>query len=265
MKTKLEKALEKAKKSAKPEALNSATETVVKKSNTKTDLSLYDEETTVPADILHELKIIHGDTEKSIILDEFRALRTTVLQKMQKTNISLLVFSMRKGGGASYTAINLASSISLEYDKTALIVSSDIYHPPSYEKLIEKEKKNGLVEYLTGNANIDEIIYRSGIRWLRIIPTGVPDDSFTDYFTSNRLHAFFAEIQSRYDDRIVIIDGPSAENVADLKQIANNVDAAILVVPYGKCSKEEILDASQIIDRNKLLGITINNIPELPI
>lgn len=265
MKSKLEKALEKARKRPLVAAHELSSRMFPDSQGHTGGLSLYKEETTVPAEILHELKIIHGDTEKSIILNEFRALRTTVLQKLQKTNVSLLVFSLRQGGGASYTAINLASSISLEYDKTALIVSCDIYHPPAYETLIESEKKKGLVEFLTGSAPIDEIIYRSGIRWLRIIPSGLPDTSFTDYFTSNRLHHFFSEIQSRYDDRIVIIDGPSAENVADLKQIANNVDAAILVVPYGGCSVDEIADACQIIDGNKLLGITINNIPDLPI
>ena len=265
MTTKLEKALEKARKEPLHVGQELSSSMFSLGQGETRDLSLYREETTVPADVLHELKIIHGDTEKTDILNEFRALRTTVLQKLQRTNVSLLVFSLRQGGGASYTSINLASSISLEYDKTALIVSCDIYHPPPYEALIENDKKNGLVEFLTGSVEIDEIIYRSGIRWLRIIPSGSPDSSFTDYFTSSRLHHFFSEIQSRYDDRIIIIDGPSAENIADLKQIANNVDAAILVIPYGGCSVEEIADACQIIGREKLLGITINNIPDMPI
>ncbi len=265
MKTKLEKALEKARKGPLPDSHQFSSPILPAGRGKTSDLSLYQEETTVSANVLHELKIIHGDTEKSAILNEFRALRTTVLQKLQRSNISLLVFSLRRGGGASYTAINLASSISLEYDKTSLIVSCDIYHPPAYETLIENDKTNGLVEFLTGNVEIDKIIYRSGIKWLRIIPSGSPDSSFTDYFTSSRLNYFFSEIQSRYDDRIVIIDGPSAENVADLKQIANNVDAAILVVPYGKCTVDEITDACQIVGSKKLLGVTINNIPDLPV
>jgi len=215
----------------------------------------------VDNDILEELKIIHQEMQNRKLFNEFRALRTLIMQKIQKENISILVYSVITGGGSSYISANLAAAIALDNKKSALLINCDFKRPAIYEQLLED--KTGLIDFLTEDMDIGNIIHPSGIKRLRVIPSGEMESSFSEHFTSNKLKTLFAEIKSRYNDRSIIVDSPPASEVADIKLLMETIDYALLVVPFGKCNDESVRHAAEIIDRNKLLGIVINNKQQL--
>jgi len=215
----------------------------------------------VDSTVLSELKIIHQNMENKRIFNEFRTLRTSIMQKIQKNNICILIYSVIPGGGSSYVSANLAAAISLDNKKTALLINCDFKNPANYEKLLDD--KTGLIDYLSDEIDINKIIHPTGIRRLRVIPSGETQYSFSEYFTSDKIKCLFAEIKARYSDRSIIIDASSANEVADIKLLMEVVDYALIVVPSGRCDNEAIRHASEIVEKEKLIGIVINNKQQL--
>lgn len=209
------------------------------------------------SEFLTEHKIIHQEMKNKALFNEFRALRTLIMQKIQSENVNILVYSVLSGGGSSYVSANLAAAIALDSKKSALLINTDFKNQALYEDLIID--KTGLVDYLTGDISIENIIHPSGIKRMRIIPSGETESSFSEHFTSNKLKELFAEIKTRYNDRSIIVDSPSASEIADIKLLMEVIDYALLVVPYGKCNEKSVRQAADIIDKDKLLGIIINN------
>ena len=230
----------------------------IDKSIERSNITLMSEITNVDDATLSSLKIISKESREKNILNEFRALRTTIIQKINKSNACIMVCSIIPDGGASYVSINLASSIALDEEKTALLINCDYQKDASYEKLLE-QKNFGLTDYLTQDISPERIIYSTGIARLRIIPVGQVRNDVTEYFTKQKLVTLLEEIKYRYSDRFVIIDAPSANNLADLKLLSELSDYVIIVIPSAKVNNDEINNIVKSFDSDKFLGIVIND------
>ncbi|NHJ85842.1 MAG: hypothetical protein FK734_10300 [Asgard group archaeon] len=257
--SKIEEALKKARS-------NNSTELVNTRSNIQTyessNILFMEDGERVGADVLSDLKIIHYEMKNQKILSEFRALRTKLIQKSEGSNLCILIYSSIPGSGSSYVAANLAAAIALDEEMTSLLVNCDFKCKPDYEKLIN-DFHGGLVDYLSNNISAEQVIYPVGIKRLRIIPAGSAKENFSEYFTSRKFYSLLDEIKSRYNDRYIILDAPSAMNPADIRLLSEFADYGLLIVPYGKDSMDNINKATKLIDQEKMIGVVINNKPEL--
>jgi len=206
---------------------------------------------------LSELKIINRGMKNKKIFNEFRALRTTIFQNLNRDNACILVYSTIPEGGASYVSVNLATAIALDQKKTSLLIDCDYKKNADYQNLTKE--KPGLIDYLSNDIDVRNIIHPTGIQRLRVVPSGNFETSFGEYFSTNKLNNLIVELKEKYHDRTIILDGPSALDVADIKLLSHYADTALLVVPYGKNSADEIYRAASIIPHDKLLGVVINN------
>jgi len=211
---------------------------------------------------LAELKIIYQEMQNQNILNEFRALRATILQKTKGKNISLLVYSTEIDGGTSYIAINLATAIALDKQKTALLLNCNFNETPDYESLVENNER-GLIDYLTEGIDLAKVIHHTGIPKLRIIPAGSKAHIDDELFTKNKMQYLLLELKNRYADRIVVIDAPPITESADLKLLTESIDYALLVIPYAKTKTKKVHKAINIIGKEKIIGAVINNIPDI--
>jgi protein-tyrosine kinase len=226
------------------------------------DISLMEYDDEVDKDVLSNHRILHHEMQNHNILNEFRALRTTLLQNSKVTNPCIMVYSSSPGAGSSYVAANLAAAIALDQKRTSLLISCDIKNTPDFENLINSPNY-GLVDYLSTELYAEQIIYPVGIKRVRVIPSGMSKGNFSEYFSSRRFHELLDEIKVRYRDRYIILDAPSASEEADIKLLSEFVDYGLLVVPYGRDSMDSINKASRLISKEKLLGIIINNKPNI--
>lgn len=222
------------------------------------DIALMKYHGAVEQEVLSNLRILHREMQDPNIVNEFRTLRTTLLQNSDISNPCIMIYSSSPGAGASYVAANLATAIALDEKRTSLLISCDIKNTPDYESLINAPGY-GLVDYLTTDIDAEHIIYPVGIQRMRIIPAGMSTEKFSEYFALSRFHELLNEIKNRYRDRYIIIDAPSAVEAADIKLLSELVDYALLVVPFGRENIDKINKASRLIDRNKFLGAIINN------
>ena len=245
---------------------DNSTELVKTSSNVQSyinsDISLMEYDEQVAIEVLSNLKIIHYGMKDQKIFSEFRSLRTKLIQKSENTNLCIMIYSSLPGGGSSYVAANLAAAIALDEKKTSLLVNCDFTCKPDYENLLG-QYHGGLIDFLSSDLPVEDIIYRSGIKRLRIIPAGSTNDTFSEYFTLRKFHELLQQIKGRYSDRYIILDAPSAMNPADIRLLSEFVDFGVLIVPYGKDSLDNIDKASKLISKEKMIGVVINNIPEI--
>jgi protein-tyrosine kinase len=284
--SKIEEALKKAKESRGTNitTIRSADDVNVKKSNAKglvvskerqavaeinrkssvKEIALMKEEEILENKQLSELKIIFSEMPDSKIANTYRDLRTKLIQKSQGKNFITMVTSCSPGIDSSSVALNLSTAFSFDESKTSLLIDCDLNNP-KLDKLLDMEADKGLTDYLENeNIDIDTILHKTGVRRLRMIPAGTQRETATEFFTSLRMRDLMSDLLSRYSDRYIFIDSAPISDSADTRILVELCDFVLLVVPYGKVTKNKIKEAAEAIGTDKLLGIVFNDIPKLP-
>jgi len=190
--------------------------------------------------------------------ETFKVLRGQILfPKDRKVPRSMLVTSTFPAEGKTYVAANLAATLALSIDEYVLAIDADLRRPKLH-RMFGYSKVKGLHEYLVGNARLDELILKSGIDKLSILPAGRPPRNPTELLSSNMMIKFLNEVKERYQDRFIIIDSPPSSVTAESKFIAQHVDGIIYVVMANKTPRKDIEKAIDNIGRDKILGIVFN-------
>ncbi len=217
------------------------------------------------AEIRKKTHIIDQSMADRRVFNAFRDLRTSVVQRVKESSPIIMVTSCVYGGGGSFVSTNLATVIAMDETKTALLVDCNLSEPGLNGLPLAAENNNGLKDYLQNDScTVNEIIYPTGIKRLRVIPAGNVNSSMSEYFTSVRLYRLFEEIKQRYSQRYIIVDAPAISENADARILAEVCDYVILVVPYGKVTEDQILKSARAIGKDKLLGTVFNNEPQFP-
>jgi exopolysaccharide/PEP-CTERM locus tyrosine autokinase len=155
----------------------------------------------------------------------------------------ILITSSLPGEGKTFTAINLALSIANERDKKVLLIDADVARP-SVSKTLGINKSPGLIEYLDGvDINFSDIIIRTSIPGLSVIPAGKLHDYSTELLSSNKMALFVEELSNRYPDRIVIFDSPPLLAATQGEVLARLVGQVVLVVEAEQTQKNVVLES----------------------
>ncbi len=104
-----------------------------------------------------------ADDHRNPVADVYRLLRSQVLQRMKKHNLTMLaVTSARSGEGATTTAANLAISIALDVNQTVLLVDLNL-RQPSLQKKFGLEPTIGIDDYLRGECSLKDCLVNPGM------------------------------------------------------------------------------------------------------
>lgn len=207
-----------------------------------------------------DLRIIHPGMRNPATLNAFRELRTKIYQVAAgRENLVILVTAITPGGGSSFVTTNLGAAIALDESKTAIIVDCNVYDP-SLHDMLPIEPDYGLIDYLENiTLDVKDIIYSTGVRRLRLIPTGGRRQPGTEFFTSSRMRRFVDELRSRYRDRHIVIDSPSVGSSADARILIDLCDYALIVVPFGGATEAQVHAAVEAVGASKVIGVVFNN------
>ncbi len=202
--------------------------------------------------------LIHPSMDDVDVVNAFRNLRTSLLNKMEQYNSTLMVTAVTPEGGASFVATNLAAAFTFDHQKTAMLIDCNFQDSSLAEKF-NLDFKYGLKDFITGRVNdISQIVYSTGIQRLRLIPSGNQESDLVEFFTGERMYSFLSEVRSRYSNRIIIIDAPPILESADTKILAELADYILLVVPYKGVTTNLINRTLNSIDRTKIVGMILN-------
>lgn len=188
----------------------------------------------------------------------FRTLRTTVLKKMRANDWrSIGIISPSPGEGKSLVASNLAAAIAMEVNYTALLVDMDLRHP-GVKNFFEINPKQGLRDYLTGDAEIADLLINPGIERLLLLPGLGSVENSSELISSPRMVALFNEVTQRYKSRIVIYDMPAILPRDDVLTALSHVDCFLMVIEEGRNSEADIRKAISSMQNANILGTVVN-------
>ena len=190
--------------------------------------------------------------------ETFKVLRGQILfPKDRKIPRSMLVTSTFPAEGKSYVAANLAATLALSIDEYVLLIDTDLRRPRLH-RMFGYSKVQGLHEYLVGGCKLEELVLKSGLDKLSILPAGKPPRNPTELLSSSMMVKFLDEVKERYQDRFVIIDSPPSNVATEGKFLAQYVDGIIFVVMANKTPRKDIEKAIDNLGRDKILGIVFN-------
>ncbi len=214
---------------------------------------------------LDQLGIVHPRSANRAVVDSIRQLRTKLFSLRKTGNFSVLVSSVVPGGGGSFIALNLAASIAFDQTKTSLLLDANLQNPFLHKmlRLIGRKNAKGLVDFLEKpEMGVENIVHPSGIPRMRILPAGSRQRYSEEHLSSQLCHKLMIDVQQRYRNRYVVVDGPAMTGTADASMLADMCDYLVLVVPYGVVTPGYLDSLIDEIDETKLAGIVLNDQPE---
>ena len=194
--------------------------------------------------------------------EEFRKLKTQIFRRLPNPPQFILVTSTLPQEGKTMVSVNLALAISQEIHKKAVLIDGDLRKPSIH--LEEYPGARGLSDYLLNQAPLSEILLNSQAKGLQIIPAGQPTKKSAELIGSKKMSELLMSLRELRGDTYVIIDSPPIISTSEPTLLSDLVDGIILVVMGGRAPKESVRRAVNSIDRQKIIGIVLNQIDMSP-
>jgi len=197
----------------------------------------------------------------SFAAEEYRKLRARVLRATEKDfQNTIMVTSSQGSEGKTVTAINLAVAIAYELDHTVLLVDADL-RKPSIHTYLGLQLQSGLSEYLSSQAQLPDILVKTGIGKLVLLPAGKPPENPAELIASERMRDMILELKERYRDRYIIIDSSPLLMTADSISLCDYVDGVIFVARAGVTDPKTATQALALVkDHTTILGTVFNDV-----
>jgi hypothetical protein len=204
-------------------------------------------------------KIIYPSMANKAILTAYREVRIKLRNKSGDKNFSAMVCSLSKvKSGAENVllpAFNLAASFAIDAQSSALLVDCDPYHN-QLQSLVSSRMGNGVTDFLDDKSlHVNDIIYPSGIDRLSVVPAGTIDVSVVELFSSPRMKNLMDELKQRYPDRYIVVNAPPFRVSTEARILVHYADHAIMTVPFGEVTADDIASAIETLDTDKFAGL----------
>lgn len=170
------------------------------------------------------------DNPASPIAEAFRNLRASLMFLYKKNEVEgsriVLLTSTVSGEGKTFCAVNLASIFALSEKKTVLI-DFDMRKPKIHIHFQTGNNK-GVVNFLVADGSVDQIIQKTELPYLDIIPSGPIPPNPSELLLKDRLNRLVEELKEKYD--YIVFDSPPVGVVADSLRLSQLADATIYIV-----------------------------------
>ncbi|HLD46438.1 MAG TPA: hypothetical protein VJA64_01345, partial [Desulfobaccales bacterium] len=192
------------------------------------------------------------------ILESFRSLKAH-LQFLAKSSQHLAIqFSgANRHNGSSTTASNLALVLAWDLvDRRILLVDGNRTDPSAHQTFGLLQGP-GLLNYLTEEINLQQVLQPTMRPNLDVITIGKPAAQILSPFDLLKFATFLEEALSRYD--FVLLDSAPILSSSDSFTISTKVNGVILIVEANFSRYETIISIENYLqDSAKVLGIVLN-------
>jgi non-specific protein-tyrosine kinase len=155
-------------------------------------------------------------------------------------------------------------SIAQELNRTVLLVDADLrkhtkHHKDFASDFFGTDMKEGLSNYLLGQAEIPDLLVNPGIEKLVLLPSGSPLPNSAELLGSNKMLMLVNDIKSRYsNDRIIIFDCASLLTCADPLVLSQYVDGILLIVEHEKTTETQLQKTMELLKEKPVFGTVLN-------
>lgn len=202
---------------------------------------------------------------RSQLADEYRVIKRPLIanamgksgSEIQHGNL-IMVTSALPGEGKSFTAINLAISIAMELDNTVMLVDADVARP-SVLTMLGLPPAQGLLDVVQKNSvDISEVILRTSIEKLSILPSGTQHPRATELLASDAMIRLLDDMSRRYSDRIIIFDSPPLLLTTESRALATHMGQIVIVVNAENTAQAAVKQAITTLEACPVKMLVLN-------
>lgn len=214
---------------------------------------------------LKSQNFITPQAEHSNMAEEFRMIKRPLLDhafgqnsaRVRNGNL-IMVTSALPGEGKTFSTINLAMSIAMEMGRTVLLVDADAPNPNLLKKLGVSYDK-GLLDLLDDSSmTLSDVIIRTNIENLSILPAGRHNRHATELLASDAMSALLDDMAQRYPDRIILFDSPPLLVTSEASVLASHMGQIVMVVEAEKTPQPAVKQALALIEDCELTWVLLN-------
>lgn len=209
----------------------------------------------------HPNNLVVFEKPKSAIAESFRAIRSSLQFLLNNNNTTqktktILVTSSISGEGKTFCSINMATIYALSGKKTVLL-GLDLRKPKIFDDFKLTNSK-GVVNYLIGENNLNEVINTTEVNNLDIITSGPIPPNPSELLISQRMDMLIEELKTDYE--IIILDSPPLGIVTDAQDLTKYADTNIFMlrVNYTKKGMLQFINAKYRAQEIKNLSFVLN-------
>lgn len=199
------------------------------------------------------------------IAEEFRVIKRPLLLKAfprtgkpEHNSHVIMVTSAKPREGKTFTAINLSMSIASEPDLNVLLIDTDSHNNDMETRLGIKDRP-GLLDLLAGDQlTLSDVILRTSIPNLSVIPCGQRHSMETELLASQRMTDLVDDIAKRYPDRVIIFDTVPALASSVAGVLALHVGQVVIVVEAEMTERQSIEETIALVSGCKNVNLLIN-------
>jgi len=219
--------------------------------------------------VLGMLPAIHGMADRVYptlngaswpkLTEAFRTLRTNVIFSSAEQGCrSVVVTSTGPNEGKTLVSSNFAISLA-EAGLRVLVIDADMRRPQQH-KVFQIEQEPGLSNLLVGGIKPSQVIQKTAIPGLWILPAGRIPPNPAELLGSARFLEFFRSFSEHFD--WVVIDTPPVMAVADAAPVAHAVTGVLFVVRAEAVSRYAAQQAIEQLDNTRahIIGAVLNRV-----
>ncbi len=192
--------------------------------------------------------------------EAMEALRLRVTSKLEHRHWkSMYVTSSMAGEGKTTMACNLAVLMA-QHGNTVVLVDADLRNPSVSRTLgLNREKQApGMNEFLNGEVSLDQIIERTEVENLVVLPGGKAIDRVDNQFSNGRFYNLIQSLKKKAD--LIIVDTPPCAMMDDAVLAAECLEGGLLVVRKDYASIDAVIAGNELLSKtpSPLFGCAMN-------
>lgn len=204
-----------------------------------------------------QLELVRAKAQMIKTLEEYYNTIRTNIQFSGRNLKVITLTSAQSGEGKSTTSVNLAISFAKAGFRT-LLIDADTRNSVMSGTFKSNERYQGLTSFLSGNAELSDVICDTSIDNLMILPAGQVPPNPTSLIQNDNFKSMIETVRGLYD--YVIIDTPPLGLVIDAAILAHHSDASLLVVKAGADKRRTITKLKEQLEQSGsvFLGVILN-------
>jgi succinoglycan biosynthesis transport protein ExoP len=176
----------------------------------------------------------------SAYAESVRAIYTSLqLSNVDDPPKVVLITSSLPQEGKSTLALSLATFAAASGQRV-ILVDVDMRHPNVHRDL-GVQPTHGLVEYMAGERELDEVVKESQETGISYLPIKRQTANPTDLLGSQKMKQLLTQLRQRFD--FVVLDSAPLLGVTDTKVVSRFTDSVLFVMQWDKTSRDTAVNA----------------------
>jgi polysaccharide biosynthesis transport protein len=194
--------------------------------------------------------------------EAFRILRTNLQFTSHGRRLRSIAVTSGQGGEGKTTTVAQLAMACAEVGQRVIVIEADFRRPALQHELIpdgDEPLRPGLSNYLVEAAELEEVVFPTGLPNVDIVPSGPLPPSPSALLESRRGRTLVQELCNGEAD-VVLIDCPPLTIGADASVIAGWVDGVVVIVDLHSSTHDSVREALRQLDavHATTLGLVLN-------